>query len=54
LAIFGYPITEEFIVKGHTVQYFERARFEHHPNTNPALWDVLLGRIGAELIGYDG
>jgi hypothetical protein len=54
LAIFGYPITEEFVEKGHTVQYFERARFEHHPNTNPTLWDVMLGRVGAELIGYDG
>jgi hypothetical protein len=54
LTIFGYPITEEFVEKGHTVQYFERARFEHHPNTNPALWDVMLGRVGAELIGYDG
>jgi hypothetical protein len=54
LTIFGYPITEEFIEQGHTVQYFERARFEHHPNTNPTLWDVMLGRVGAELIGYDG
>jgi hypothetical protein len=54
LTIFGYPITEEFTEKGHTVQYFERARFEHHPNTNPTLWDVMLGRVGAELIGYDG
>jgi hypothetical protein len=54
LTIFGYPITEEFVEKGHTVQYFERARFEHHPNTNPVLWDVMLGRVGAELIGYDG
>lgn len=53
LAIFGYPITDEFVEKGHTVQYFERARFEHHPGTSPDLWDVLLGRVGAELIGYD-
>lgn len=53
LQIFGYPITEEFIEKGRTVQYFERARFEHHPNSNPSLWDVMLGRVGAELIGYD-
>lgn len=29
LMIFGYPITEEFkSIDGHTVQYFERARFE--------------------------
>ncbi|HEU5422639.1 MAG TPA: hypothetical protein VFU72_03785, partial [Nitrolancea sp.] len=37
LAIFGYPISEEFSEKNaddgktYTVQYFERARFEYHP-----------------------
>jgi hypothetical protein len=28
LAVFGYPITEEYVENGMTVQYFERARFE--------------------------
>jgi len=31
LAQFGYPITEEFEEGGYTVQYFQRARFEWHP-----------------------
>src|SRR5690606_10351397 len=28
---FGFPISEEFTENGKTVQYFERARFEYHP-----------------------
>jgi len=31
LILFGYPITEEFQKDGLTVQYFQRARFELHP-----------------------
>jgi hypothetical protein len=33
LALFGYPISEEFTdpATGLTVQYFQRARFEYHP-----------------------
>jgi hypothetical protein len=50
LLLFGYPISEEFIVNGRTVQYFERARFEWHPE-NAAPWDILLGRLGAEVYG---
>ncbi|HEY0070317.1 MAG TPA: hypothetical protein VGE04_10150 [Chloroflexia bacterium] len=48
---FGYPITEEFHEvstadgKSYTVQYFERARFEHHPENKPP-YDVLLGLLG--------
>ena len=39
LAQFGYPLTEEFDEvledgKTYRVQYFERARFEHHPRTS--------------------
>jgi hypothetical protein len=52
LAQFGYPITEEFSETSGpgdqpalTVQYFERARFEHHPeNQDP--YRVLLGALG--------
>src|SRR4030066_1133129 len=30
--LYGYPITEEFVNKnGLTIQYFQRARFEYHP-----------------------
>lgn len=30
--------------------WFERARFEWHPGSDPARWDVMLGRVGAELL----
>ncbi len=40
---FGYPITEEFIENGVSVQYFERARLEYRDG------QVTLGRLGAEL-----
>jgi hypothetical protein len=51
LALFGFPISEEFVdpETGLTTQYFERARFEFHPN-NPPEWQVLLGRVGATLL----
>ena len=35
-------------INGRTVQYFERARFEWHPENSPP-WDILLGRLGAEV-----
>jgi hypothetical protein len=49
LALFGYPISEEFTdpATGLTVQYFERARFEYHPN-NPEPYKILLGRLTAD------
>jgi hypothetical protein len=31
LRVFGFPITEEFALSGLTVQYFQRARLEWHP-----------------------
>ena len=58
LMIFGFPITDEIQENGKTVQYFERARFElAAQGTNPANWDVQLGRVGAEVAktkGYSG
>ncbi len=50
LAIFGYPITEEFRdpQSGMLVQYFQRARFEWNPN-NPERHQVQLGLLGDEL-----
>ncbi|MBV9786817.1 MAG: hypothetical protein JOZ51_01490, partial [Chloroflexi bacterium] len=55
LALFGLPLTEpnyETNSSGDNVitQWFERARFEYHPN-NSAAYQVLLGRLGAELAG---
>jgi hypothetical protein len=56
LAIYGYPISEEFQEKNpdtgqvYTVQYFERARFEWHPGEWPERFDVELGRLGAQVL----
>src|SRR5688572_28878018 len=49
LPVFGYPITaatnEQTAEGTFLTQYFERNRFEHHPeNSRP--YDVLLGRLG--------
>ncbi len=53
LAVFGFPISEplDADVGGTTrrVQYFERNRFESHPE-QPAAYRVQLGRLGAELM----
>ncbi len=54
LPIFGYPISDEHMENGLTVQYFERARFEWHPGAWPERWDVLLGRVGAEVFDSGG
>jgi uncharacterized protein YkwD len=53
VALFGYPITGaqmEPAANGQQVltQWFERARFEHHPN-NPEPYRVLLGLLGNEM-----
>jgi hypothetical protein len=55
LALFGYPISEEFIdpATGLVTQYFERARFEWHPN-NPEPYRVLLGRLAADRLAAFG
>jgi len=52
LPIFGYPLSEEFQEtsttdgKTCTVQYFERARFELHPEFAGTPNEVLLGLLG--------
>lgn len=50
LAVFGYPLSEEFVEDGMVVQYFERARFEWHPGSWPERHDVLLTRLGARIV----
>lgn len=52
---FGYPITEEFTEKLedgklYTVQYFERARFEYHPENSDPQYQVLLGQFGRQIL----
>jgi hypothetical protein len=54
LDYFGSPISEEFIEDDQTVQYFERARFEWHPGSDPHHFDVVLGRLGAEVMQARG
>jgi hypothetical protein len=50
LSTFGYPISEEFTQDGKVVQYFERARFEWVPGSSAPRFDVVEGRVGAELL----
>jgi hypothetical protein len=55
LAQFGYPLTEEFNEtladgKVYQVQYFERARFERHPENGPDNY-ILLGQFGRVVLG---
>ncbi|MGI8586402.1 MAG: hypothetical protein ACR2M0_01755 [Chloroflexia bacterium] len=54
IAVYGYPISEPFTEvsptdgKPYTVQYFERTRFELHPENRPP-FDLLLGLLGRQL-----
>ncbi len=57
LEVFGYPLSERFVElsptdgKVHTVQYFERNRFEWHPEFSGTKYEVLLGLLGSEQLG---
>lgn len=53
LWMFGYPLSEEFTEDGRVVQYFERARFEWHPENAGTIYEVLLGRLGADAATAD-
>lgn len=46
---FGYPLTEPLAEDGLVVQYFERARFERHPENAGTDYEVLLGQLGRQL-----
>lgn len=55
LPFFGYPISEEFTEtlddgRAYRVQYFERARFEYHPENAPDA-QVQLGQFGRTICG---
>ncbi|MDQ3547632.1 MAG: glycosyl hydrolase family 18 protein, partial [Chloroflexota bacterium] len=60
LMTFGFPITEEFIEvnpddgNSYVVQYFERARFEYHPEYAGTHSEVLLGLLGNEMLRERG
>ena len=54
LAQFGYPLSEELVEtledgKPYTVQYFERARFERHPEF-PGANAIQLGQFGRRVL----
>ncbi|MFN8515759.1 MAG: hypothetical protein U0232_09985 [Thermomicrobiales bacterium] len=60
LASYGYPISEELREvnqadgKEYTVQYFERARLEYHPENQGTEYVVLLGLMGWETVNTGG
>jgi len=49
LALFGLPISEAFSENGQIIQYFERNRFELHPENTGTQYQVLLGLLGRDL-----
>jgi hypothetical protein len=59
LSVFGYPIsaaqseTTPDTSQAYLTQYFERQRFEYHPE-NHRPYDVLLGRLGDEYLRRTG
>lgn len=58
LPVFGYPITSASVPQqdgsaGRLTQWTERARLELHPE-NPAPYQILMGRLGAERLGQLG
>jgi hypothetical protein len=60
LSIYGYPISEPFQEinpdngKIYTVQYFERNRFEYHPEFAGSKYEVELGLLGNTLLKAEG
>ena len=57
LAIYGYPLTEEFNElnpidgKTYITQWFERARLEYHSENKDTPYEVLLGLLGNQIVG---
>jgi hypothetical protein len=56
LALFGYPLSESYVDPrtGLIIQYFERARFEWHPENAGTPYEVLLGRLGSNSLTQRG
>ncbi|MFL5735455.1 MAG: hypothetical protein ACJ78Q_20025 [Chloroflexia bacterium] len=59
LPIYGYPISEEMTEvsptdgQSYAVQYFERNRFEYHPEAAGTPYEVQLGLLGANILQHD-
>jgi hypothetical protein len=54
LPVFGYPLTPAFLESDYLVQYFERSRFELHPEHAGSPYEVLLGQLGSERLKREG
>ncbi len=60
LPLYGYPISEAFTErsksdgKDYLVQYFERNRFELHPEKAGTPYEVQLGLLGSEMLDRQG
>ena len=59
LAQFGHPLSEELVEtledgRRYSVQYFERARFEWHPESRDPQDQVLLGQFGRRIDNESG
>jgi hypothetical protein len=56
LMVYGYPISPEFEEvnaddrKLYLVQYFERNRFEYHPELKGTPHEVMLGLLGRQVL----
>ncbi len=54
LPVYGYPVSETFTElnpadnQTYTVQYFQRGRFEFHPELAGTKYEVLLGLLGSQ------
>ncbi len=49
LPVFGYPVSDVQVEKGYQVQYFQRERFEFHPEQKDAAYQVELGLLGLQI-----
>jgi D-alanyl-D-alanine carboxypeptidase len=60
LPVFGLPLTPQFselsadTLMQHDVQYYERERFEHHPENEGTPYTILLGRLGVDMLAARG
>ncbi len=49
VGLFGLPITEPYLDNGLTIQWFERARFERHPENKDTPYEIQLGQLAREV-----
>ena len=60
LPVFGMPVSDTFeetrfgTGETYSVQYFERERLEYHPANAGTPYEVLLGRLGVEVLAAQG